>query len=637
MTQLGYLLAQVDNGTLLLPEFQRGYVWNRDQVRGLMRSLYRGHPVGGLLLWETYADEVSVRGGSTGNGTHVLLLDGQQRITSLYGVLRGKPPRFFEGDETAFTNLHFNVADESFEFYAPSKMADDPQWIDVTKLFVEGPDAAIGRFSADTGNVGTFAMRLTKLYALTNREFQTETITGEEKTVDVVVDIFNRVNSGGTKLTKGDLALAKLCAQEPAAREAMRDKLGDWRGAGFKFSLDWLLRNVNAVATGRAVFTALDRVTAEDFRSALKRTGEHIGTFLDAMSGRLGLDHDRVLMARQGFPAVSRLLDLSGGRFEDAVQRDKVLYWYVHSSLWGRYAGPTETTLQQDYETVQRSGIDGLISALERWRGGNLDVRAHDFDGSTKGSRFYPLLYMLTRVRNARDLGSGLALRAEMLGKLSSLQVHHIFPKHVLYQAGYERSQVNAVANFCFLTQDTNLVIGKRHPEEYFAQAEERNPGVLASQWIPADPDLWKVERYDDFLQARRELLAEAAQSFLNELRTGAGSAPAELGRLSVSEESDDPRSEQLHEVVADLCAAGCAAPELDAEIADPDSGAQLAVAEALWPDGLQPGQGGPVLLEVDSDTVVRARLEELGYEVFTSPEALRGYVRRRSAGEAVA
>jgi uncharacterized protein with ParB-like and HNH nuclease domain len=62
MTKLGVLLEQIDSGTVLLPEFQRGYVWNRDQVRGLMRSLYRGYPVGGLLMWETDADAGSVRG-----------------------------------------------------------------------------------------------------------------------------------------------------------------------------------------------------------------------------------------------------------------------------------------------------------------------------------------------------------------------------------------------------------------------------------------------------------------------------------------------------------------------------------------------------------------------------------------------
>ncbi len=95
MAKLSTLLDQIDSGTIVLPEFQRGYVWNREQVRGLMRSLYRGYPVGSLLLWETAATDVATRGGTTGGGIRLMLLDGQQRITSLYGVIRGRPPAFF--------------------------------------------------------------------------------------------------------------------------------------------------------------------------------------------------------------------------------------------------------------------------------------------------------------------------------------------------------------------------------------------------------------------------------------------------------------------------------------------------------------------------------------------------------------
>ncbi|GAA4188084.1 hypothetical protein GCM10022252_22730 [Streptosporangium oxazolinicum] len=638
MAKLSVLLHQIDNGTVLLPEFQRGYVWNRDQVRGLMRSLYRGYPVGGLLLWETEPDQASVRGGATDGGVRLLLLDGQQRITSLYGVIRGHAPAFFEGDASAFTGLRFNVEDENFEFYAPAKMRDDARWVDVTRLFTDGLEPFFKDFSTAPDRFATYLERLNRLRQLLEREFHEEKITGPDKDIEVVVDIFNRVNSGGTALSKGDLALAKICAHWSPARQVMRDHLKRWESAGFDFSLDWLLRNTTAVATGRAVFTALDAVSAADFETALAKSVGYVGNFLDAASGRLGLDHDQVVMGRYAIPVISRLLHLSpGGRFADAVHRDKVLFWYVHSALWGRFAGSTETVLAQDYEVVKESGIDGLIASLERWRGGNLEIQPHDFDGSTKGARFYPLLYMITRVKGARDLGSGLELRAEALGKLSALQVHHIFPKAVLYKAGYDRGQVNAVANFCFLTQDTNLMIGKRSPEEYFAEAEEKQPGVLASQWIPSDPDLWRVERYPDFLAARRELLAQAVQSFLTELRDGASAATAtDLRPVTVvAGEQDDVRSAQVKAMAEELVRLGYAEPALDSEIADPVTGRALAVAEAFWPDGLQAGQGRPVVLELDPDVADLPRLEELGYEVFTSVDALLGYVTRRNENAA--
>lgn len=117
------ILDQIDLGTIELPEFQRGYVWNREQVRAFMESLYRRHPVGSLLVWVTQRTRARVRHGETAPAETVhLLLDGQQRITTLYGILRGRPPRFFEGNHLAFTGLFFNVETETFEFYAPLKM-----------------------------------------------------------------------------------------------------------------------------------------------------------------------------------------------------------------------------------------------------------------------------------------------------------------------------------------------------------------------------------------------------------------------------------------------------------------------------------------------------------------------------------
>jgi hypothetical protein len=387
--------------------------------------------------------------------------------------------------------------------------------------------------------------------------------------------------------------------------------------------------------TGRAEFASLDGLPVADFKQALEASAKYVSQFLDLVAGRLGLDHDRVLMARYAFPVISRLLHLAGGHFTDSADADRALFWYIHSALWGRFAGSTETVLNQDYDAATRSGVDGLITSLERWRGGNLTIDGQNFEGFGRGSRFYPLLYMLTRVHGARDFTSGLPLHSHLLGHLASLQVHHIFPKAVLYDAGYLRSQVNAVANFCFLTQDANLAIGKRRPEDYFPEVEKKHPGVLASQWIPEDPALWQIDRYPDFLAARRELLAGAANAFLGALRTGMAPRAGEpLERQKVVVDApydDDSRTEEVAALIAELTELGCAEPAVDCEISDPATGRPLAIAEACWPEGLQPGQGSPVVLELDPGESDLARLEELGYEVFISTDSLRGYVRHRN------
>lgn len=97
--KISTLLDHIDSGHVALPVFQRGYVWNREQVRALFDSLYRRHPIGSLLMWVTESATALHRGGaSLPPGVIKLLLDGQQRITTIYGIARGHPPRFFDGN-----------------------------------------------------------------------------------------------------------------------------------------------------------------------------------------------------------------------------------------------------------------------------------------------------------------------------------------------------------------------------------------------------------------------------------------------------------------------------------------------------------------------------------------------------------
>ena len=120
MSSIDDILNRIDSGDYAMPQFQRGYVWNRTQVRKLMTSLYKGYPVGTVLLWQTPVEVADIKGEKAiSQGVVNLILDGQQRMTSLYGIMRGKELPFFEGDRRAFTDLMFNIDEEVFEFKAP--------------------------------------------------------------------------------------------------------------------------------------------------------------------------------------------------------------------------------------------------------------------------------------------------------------------------------------------------------------------------------------------------------------------------------------------------------------------------------------------------------------------------------------
>ena len=639
--KISNVLDFIDSGDMALPEFQRGYVWNRDQVRGLFESLYRRHPVGGLLVWVTESMSADRRGDRPVTAGSVrLLLDGQQRMTSLYGVVRGKPPKFFDGNPQTFTGLRFHLADEIFEFHQPIKMRDDPLWIDVTEL-MKGGTTGFGGFVAKltaipelADRVGEFVSRLSTLLSITEINLHVEEVTGAEKSLDVVVEIFNRVNSGGTKLSKGDLALAKICAEWPDARNQMKAKLNEWKDAGYDFNLDWLLRSVNTVLTGEARFAHLHNKTAPEIQDGLARACKQIDASLDLIAGRIGLDHDRVLFGRFGVPVMVRYLDRKTGQM-DAEESDKLLFWFAQSGMWGRFSGSTESMIDQDLAALEgpEGGLNALIERLRLWQGG-LRVEAGHFDGWSLGARFYPVLYMLTRTGEAKDLGNGLPLKAHLLGKLARLEVHHIFPKSRLYAADYERAEVNAVANFCFLTKETNLIIGSRFPEDYFAEVETNHPGTLASQWIPMDPALWRIDRYRDFLEARKVLLAAEANRYFANLLHGDSRWLSTVGTQikepapTVPGGIDSDTEEAELETINDwLAARGLPRGQLAFGHADSATGAQTAVFDLAWPDGLQPGLTGPTAVLLNETAEVLSIASAAGYRCFTSGAAFRAYV----------
>jgi len=599
MSSISDILNRIDSGDYAMPQFQRGYVWNRAQVRKLMTSLYKGYPVGTVLLWQTPAEAASTKGeGAVSQGVVNLILDGQQRMTTLYGIMRGEEPPFFEGDRRAFTDLMFNIQDEVFEFRAP-KMKGDPMWVSVTDVYKTGAvNSAISiKNSAelDDEDFNLTLQRLNRIAQITDTNILSETVTGKDKTVDVVVDIFNSVNSGGTKLSKGDLTLAKICAEWPGMRNEMQRALDAFESKGYGFSRDWLLRCLTVHLARSAYFSALDGLPIPQIQQGLKETVQLIGTCLDHISGRLGLDHTRVLGSPFSIATMIALIDQSGGKLT-SPEWDRLLYWHVHVFLWGRYAGSTESVLAQDINAIKAGeGTDGLIRLLKANRP-DLTLRADDFWGWSTGARFYPLMYLLARMGRARDWASGIELNSQLLGKNSGLEVHHIFPKKVLYDSGRNKSMVNQLANYAFLTKETNDEILASFPADYLPSYIKANPGAVESHAIPTDdPALFAIDRYDDFLARRRELLAKKANHILSALYEGKDlgallTAPAQANNAHAEDHDEDGfsgLSDWLSERGYERGAANFGVSGLT----------RTEIVDLAWPDGLQVGLGDPVAL----------------------------------------
>ena len=348
---------------------------------------------------------------------------------------------------------------------------------------------------------------------------------------------------------------------------------------------------------------------------------------------RQQVDHDQVFFGRFGVPVMVRYLDKRSSPM-DMKERDKLLFWFVQAAMWGRFSGSTESFIDQDLAALEGEdgGLDKLLEQLRLWHGG-LRAEPGHFTGWSLGARFYPVLYLLTRMGESRDWATGLPLKANLLGKMSRLEVHHIFPKAQLYKRKFKRPEVNALGNFCFLTKDTNLDISDRLPEDYFPKVEQAHPGALASQWIPTDPALWKIENFREFLDARKALLAAELNRRMEELLHGdtrwlAGPTAAVSANSTVTggitSEEEEEQLEAINDWMEEM---GLSRGMLAYDFADAATGEQRAVFDLAWPSGIQEelSQSVAVLLNESADTIGIA--SQAGYRCFTSSEEFRRYV----------
>lgn len=521
------LLQDIQREHLILPEFQRGYVWKRDAVRSFFTSLYRGYPTGSFLIWKT-PDPGKVRNKDEAESDKKyfeLILDGQQRLTSIYAVLTGGPPPFYEGDVLSF-DLYFNLLDETFSYWKKITMQGKPEWIPVTQFFQEG----VGKFlnaRKDDPELGELYLanidKLTKLDDIKKYPYYSRTLT--EPDMERVVEIFNLVNSAGTRLSKSDLALAHVAASWPEARETFKEARAKFAAYGFDFGLDFFTRATSTVATGSALYEPLYRTPIDDVKDAWAQVERVLEYVINLMRSEAYVDS--VKMLPSAFPLVPLVSYLARSKesFASPVERRDFLHWFYAALMWGRYSGSAETKLNADVAATQeKDDVPSALRAKLLQERGRIKVDPSDLERRGTGSTFFPMTYIVMRARGATDWFNGQPLYVKNAGAMYGLERHHIFPQAVLYESGYSsantrhKALVNEIANLAFLTKEANLKVSKTDPLAYLREVRKANADALKDQFVPMDEELWQVSRYEDFLKARRALIAEGINTYMASL-----------------------------------------------------------------------------------------------------------------------
>jgi hypothetical protein len=553
------LVGMIERGELRLPEMQRRYVWRSTRVRDLLDSLYRGYPSGAILLWETDEavplQEFAVQQQKNPYQSTRLLLDGQQRLTSLAAVIRGEPVavrkrkkpiellfNLDHPDELAVvTEVNENGDDENDDLFeedeadstedelqqrfnkmtfvvATRKLGQLPQWVKVTEVFKTDSDApflkraGIGGF--DDARYEKYSQRLAQLRGIRRYAYRMDVLE-RKLSYGEVTEIFVRVNSLGAKLRSSDLALAQITAKWRGSLKTFQSFQNQCAKTGFDLDLGLHLKNLVAFATGQSRFLTVGSLKIETLQEAWKECVRGMEFALNFLKSNVGIDSPALLsspflLVTLGYYGHKRNYEI------EAEESERLRFWVLVANAKGRYSrGSSETLLDQDLATMRDGGEANMLITRLRLQVGRLDVSPAEFEGRNQRSALFKTMFLAFRAAGARDWRSNLAIALDHSGSQHRLQFHHIFPKGVLKYV-YASREADDIANLSFIGGKTNRAISDKPPSEYFPSIIDKSGTVgFELQCIPTDPSLLGVDSYKKFLDERRKAVSQRLNEFL--------------------------------------------------------------------------------------------------------------------------
>ncbi len=511
------LITDIERGRIALPDMQREFVWDNSQIRDLVDSLYKNHPVGMILLWQTNPNEnipITAIDDVTREFSNYseLVIDGQQRLTSLYLVKHGI---IFKGSKERKINLLFNPETEEFEIEIP-RIKNRPEWFNVTEIIQNGEYQFVNRLKSLGWPEDKVFDAMKKMSEVRN------IFVGDRNSIpvfsisssleyDEVADIFVKINSKGTRIRITELLLALLALKIPGEfRKDFRGYLDELESNGWELDASVIIRSLVAVAAkqGRlSYFRNLAKsISEKDLRTNWDITKKSLNDCLKLLDENLGIRTNNILPSQNVLVPLAFYLSRKKDKFTEDEAKDFSL-WFLLASFWGRYAGSPETRLDEDIKEIDKSSSLKNLFHLLKNQVGRLQIDEERFAGKSRNSKL--LLYVVSRNEGAEDWWKGHRITT------TDYEEHHIIPRSLLKKAGYDFSLIDDAANIAFLTEKANRKISNTEPIKYLSEID---PQKLKKQFVPLDRELWKIQNYPDFVIHRRRILVKKINDYLKNL-----------------------------------------------------------------------------------------------------------------------
>ncbi len=563
---LSGLLHYIDIGDIALPDIQRPFVWSNAKVRDLFDSMYRGFPVGYFLFWENVSGSATKQIGVGNKQQHIarlLIVDGQQRLTSLFAVFRGRKVLDEDYKERQI-EVAFRPRDGKFEV-ADAAIRRDPEWIaNISELWASRSSSRklVNDFIAKLGHKApltaeeeeAIAHNLDRLIDLQKYPFTALEIAASVDE-EQVADIFVRINSEGVRLNQADFILTLMSvfweegrvALETFCRNARQAPSPGSPASPFNHFIqpdpDQLLRvavaygfergrlkSVYQVLRGKDMETGLYSSERRDKQFDALQAAQlevlnltHWHQFLSCLIGagfRSGdtISSKNAMLYAYAFYLIGRKrFALAEHRLQRVIGR-----WFYAASLTGRYTSSPESVMDGDLNRLKEvKSADGFEEALETIMANEL---TNDFWTVTLPSNLdsssarNPELFAYTAAQNRLSAPVLFShkkisdlLDPTIRSKKKALERHHLYPRAWLESQGIEDlKRINQVANFALLEWPDNIDISDDAPSDYVPALRSR---FSAADWAimhehHALPEDWQTLSYDDFLVERRKRMA---------------------------------------------------------------------------------------------------------------------------------
>lgn len=581
-----HLLNFVQTKEIAIPEIQRPFVWDSSKVRDLIDSLYQGYPIGYIVTWQN--PDVKLKDGSTSSGKKILI-DGQQRVTALTAAILGQKVKDTDYEDVRIM-IAFHPTTKRFEVSNPA-IRKDVTWIpDIAPLLSGEVKTSKVRkdFCAVNPEMDEDEMDeiLESLKDITKKQVGVIELSGNLN-IDAVTEIFIRINSQGVALSQADFVMSKIAANETFGGNMLRKCIDHFSHLAVRPEFYSKLKENDKDFVNSEYFQPISWLKDENddiydpsytdiLRVAFtyKFSRGKIGDLVSLLSGRnfetreyeIAIEEDTYNRLREGvldfvnetnFKRYVMIVRSAGFcnskliRSQNVINFGYIVYltlraqkvspekiekyvrrWIAMSFLTGRYSYSPESQFDYDIKQINSRPIEDCLADIEAGQLSEAFWNAElvqRLDTSVASSPVFNVFLASQCKMSKRGFLSTDITVKDLIEEKGD--VHHIFPRQFLKDAGLTRGQYNQVANYVYIQSEINIKIGKKAPREYLGYMfNEQCVGApckfggitdindlkanLAENCIPVDAALMDISDYKDFLAKRRILIAQRLKEY---------------------------------------------------------------------------------------------------------------------------